>query len=122
MARRRKGDVGLTTDPSDPRLGHGSDDAAIPQHEVYLILSDEERAKGFVRPVRREYVHVTCPLFGGEALARRLARTTMGQELAETYARQPSFYGATYCVHCRRHRPVGADGEFEWMDGSKVGT
>lgn len=27
-------------------------------HTSYIILSDEERAKGFVRPVRRSYLHV----------------------------------------------------------------
>lgn len=41
------------------------------------------------------------------------AVTTMGTALAETYARQPSFYGATYCVTCRQHLPVN---EFEWVD------
>lgn len=29
-------------------------------HRSYVILSAEERAKGFVRPVRLTYVHVTC--------------------------------------------------------------
>lgn len=28
------------------------------QQKAYVVLSDEERAKGFVRPVRRSYVHV----------------------------------------------------------------
>lgn len=31
-------------------------------------------------------------------------------------ARDPSFYGATYCVGCRLHRPVGKHGEFTWLD------
>jgi hypothetical protein len=39
----------------------------------------------------------------------------MGQAIAETYARNPGFYGATYCVGCNRHRPVGAEGEFDWV-------
>lgn len=99
------------TNRSDPRLGHGSDDAPVPQQGAYLVLSAEERAKGFVRPVRRSYVHETC---GGA--------TTMSTALAETYAREPHFYGATYCVHCSMHRPVGAHGEFVWDDGSKVGS
>lgn len=106
--------MGLTSDRNDPRLGHGVDDEPIGgQHEVYLVLSDEDRAKGFVRPVRYTYVHTTCG-----------AVTRMGQALAETYARQPSFYGATYCVSCDMHRPVGENGEFIWDDGSgqKVGT
>ena len=49
--------------------------------------------------------------------------TTMGLAIAETYARKPSFYGATMCVGCGTHLPVGADGEFMW-DGTheRVGT
>lgn len=48
----------LTTDPNDPRLKRGSaDDKPVPQNEVYLVLSEEERAKGFIRPVRRSYIH-----------------------------------------------------------------
>lgn len=97
----------LVSDPSDPRLTHGSDDEPVPQAEAYLILSEEERAKGFVRPVRRKYVHAR-ELGGCGAL------TTMSQEIAETYARNPHFYGATYCIGCRRHRPVGEHGEFVW--------
>lgn len=101
-----------TPDRNDPRLTRGADAEPVPQADVYLVLSDDERAKGFVRPVRRAYVHLTCG-----------AVTTMARDIAETYARQPDFYGATYCVHCRMHRPVGADGEFVW-DGTdqKVGT
>lgn len=102
----------LTDDPRDPRLTHGSDDEPTPQAEVYLVLSEEERAKGFIRPVRRSYRHLTCGYV-----------TSMGLDLAETYARNPRFYGATYCVACQKHRPVGEDGEFVWEpDGSKVGT
>lgn len=103
----------LTDDPNDPRLRHGVDTTKQGgQHDTYLVLSDEERAKGFVEPVRRAYVHETCG-----------SVTTMGQALAETYARDPEFYGATYCCHCDMHRPVGANGEFVW-DGTtqKVGT
>ncbi len=78
----------------------------------YVVLAEEERAKGFVRPVRRSYKHLKCGTV-----------TTMGQTLAETYARDPSFYSGTFCCGCRSHFPVGADGEFVW-DGSseKVGT
>jgi hypothetical protein len=93
----------LTTDRDDPRLGHGSDDEPQPQQEAYLVLSEEERARGFVRPVRQVYFHTTCR-----------STTTMSLPLAETYAREPHFYGATYCVECSMHRPVG---EFTWVDG-----
>jgi hypothetical protein len=110
----------LTDDPSDPRLGHGVDAAPIPQHDVYLVLSDEERAKGFVRPVVQTYVHAVE--LGGCGV-----ETRMGLALSETYARDPGFYWSTYCVGCRMHKRVGADGEFYWsgsLDGQqvKVGT
>ena len=48
----------LTTDRNDPRLGRGSDATPGPQNKTYLVLSEEERAKGFVRPVRTSYRHV----------------------------------------------------------------
>jgi hypothetical protein len=75
----------------------------------YLVLSEAERAKGFVRPVRESYQHLTC---GGV--------TTMGLAIAETYARDPSFYGGTFCATCRAHYPVGADGEFVWVERGQV--
>jgi hypothetical protein len=46
--------------------------------------------------------------------------TTMGRALSETYARDPQFYGSTFCVHCNKHLPVG---EFVWTaDGQVVGS
>lgn len=93
--------MSLTTDPSDPRLTHGTNDAPATQAEVYLV---DDGAGDFVRPVRQTYVHdsVECG-----------AATTMGLALAETYARNPRFYGATYCVGCMKHRPVA---EFAWAE------
>jgi hypothetical protein len=81
------------------------------QQRGYVVLAEEEREKGFVRPVRRTYKHLKCG-----------TTTTMGQTIAETYARDPAFYSGTFCVSCGSHFPVGADGEFVWNDGSKVGT
>lgn len=82
------------------------------QQQGYVVLAAEERAKGFVRPVRRSYKHLKC---GGV--------TTMGQTLAETYARDPKFYGGTFCCDCGTHFPVGAKGEFVWEGTDiKVGT
>lgn len=106
----------LTDDRNDPRLTHGVDTEPVEQAEAYLVLSDEERARGFVRPVRRKYVHAV-ELGGCGAV------TTMAKAIAETYARAPRFYGGTYCTGCRMHRPVGAAGEFYW-DGTseRVGT
>lgn len=100
---------GVTDDRNDPGLANVDPETGM--QESYLVLSDAERARGFVRPVRRTYVHEKC----GTA-------TTMGQAIAETYARDPHFYGGTYCVACHGHFPVGAAGEFVWDDGSKVGT
>lgn len=101
--------MSATTDPTDPELGHGIDSEPIEQHKKYLVLSEEERAKGFVRPVRQVYIHTVCGL-----------ETHMGLDLAETYARDPKFYGATYCFHCKMHKAVD---EFVWKGtGEKVGS
>ena len=106
-------DLGKTlVDGSPVTPGHREIDPATGMQRDYVVLSDEERKKGFVRPVRRSYVHTTC----GTA-------TKMGLAIAETYARDPNFYTGTFCVGCKAHFPVGAEGEFVW-DGStdKVGT
>ncbi len=96
----------ITTDRDHPGINKPKDNG---QNEAYIVLSDDEKAKGFVRPVRDSYVHKTCG-----------ALTTMHLSIAETYARDPKFYGATYCVGCRKHLPVS---EFLW-DGTNedVGT
>jgi hypothetical protein len=101
--------MGVTDDRNDPGLHDIQPDG---MQRTYLVLSDEERAKGFVRPVRRSYKHLKCG-----------AVTTMGLAIAETYARDPHFYGGTYCTRCGNHFPVGEYGEFTW-DGTTdlVGT
>jgi hypothetical protein len=109
----------VTDDPNDPNVARGGPDTEPrEQHDTYLVLSEDERAKGFVRPLRLSYMHTNgCG-----------AVTTMGSSIAETYARNPYFYGSTYCAGCSMHRPVGPDGEFHWLepDGrtskDKVGT
>lgn len=73
------------------------------QQKGYVVLSAEERDKGFVRPVRTSYVHKKCG-----------AVTTMALSITETYARDPGFYDATFCVQCRLHLPLE---EFVW-DGT----
>jgi hypothetical protein len=79
------------------------------QYNDYVILCDEDRAKGFVRPYRDSYKHTVC---GGI--------TTMGRKLSETYAVNPSFYSGTFCTRCNKHFPVG---EFVWtVDGKIVGS
>jgi hypothetical protein len=78
-------------------------------HASYIVMKPEERAKGFVRPLRRSYVHVHCK-----------QTTTMGSALCETYARDPNFYHSTFCVSCNAHFPIT---EFVWSeDGDVVGS
>jgi hypothetical protein len=115
------------------------------QHEGYIVLCEEERAKGFVRPYRNAYRHVGPRICGmhvgpdgatvcymdpkhegacGVATGRRPSAcgvvTTMGRSLSETYARDPSFYGATFCCNCNAHYPVA---QFVWTaDGQQVGS
>jgi hypothetical protein len=99
------------------------------QHKDYIVLCPDERAKGFVRPVRNKYVHVG--IGGHEIDPNDMSKhgrtngacgveTRMGKDLSETYARDPKFYGATFCVGCNKHLPVG---EFVWsQDGETVGS
>lgn len=103
--------MSLTTDRNDPGLKAHRPDG---QQEKYLVLSDEERAKGFLRPLRSSYKHLAC---GGV--------TNMGQALSETYARDPKFYGGTFCVKCGAHFDLvigNGDRAFTWTaDGTGVG-
>lgn len=124
------------------------------QHTDYWVLPPEEIAKGFVRPVRQEYVHVgkkpkypIKPLTAeqeekwggngfvafeeypeGEKSVGRYwkqdeldsgcrTKTTMSLPLAETYARDPGYYGSTMCVGCGDHFPVA---EFVWAGTEEV--
>lgn len=168
--------MGLTTNPNDPCLINGQKEKG--QNNCYLVLSEEERAKGFTRPYRDAYVHKGTKIerdsegrlfgrlikideaeypandhftkekgFGGyieypsghnslgkyvtieevEAIVNRKthfggcgALTSMGRALSETYARDPKFYGATFCSGCNKHLPVG---EFVWdADGEILGS
>lgn len=76
------------------------------QQVDYVVLTPEERAKGFVKPVRSSYIHNSCG-----------AETAMGLALAETYARDPHFYSGTFCCQCRAHFPLV---EFTWADGEPM--
>lgn len=156
--------MSLTTDRNHPDLNKIKDNG---QQEAYVILSDEERAKGFVRPIRRSYVHVGRVLSHFKGIHRMLTdeekaeypnrnyvavmtvlvnedgsfkggtyvtqeeidawkasrrvdgcgeSTKMAMAIAETYARNPKFYSATFCVCCGKHLPVG---EFFWEGTSE---
>lgn len=121
--------MGVTSDPNHPELTRGVDSDPVEQARTYLVLSDAERAKGYVRPVRRTYVHhywldgrsdpLPIVLVSLSGIGGCGFETSMGSAIAETYARDPSFYGSTYCIGCRKHLPVA---EFSWEDGTRVGS
>lgn len=100
------------TDGSPVTADHREINPDTGMQKGYVVLSADERRKGFVEPLRDAYVHERCG-----------AQTRMGSALAETYARQSEFYSGTFCATCRNHFPVGADGEFVWAGTEqKVGT
>mgnify|MGYP001586366908 CR=1 FL=1 len=104
-----KGRQTCTTSGEAPSKTRAEQTGETGQHKSYVVLCEEERAKGFVRPYRDAYRHSTCGTV-----------TTMGRALSETYARDPSFYSHTFCVTCNKHLPVG---KFVWMaDGETVGS
>lgn len=161
--------MSLTTDPNSPCLKNGQKETG--QNDCYLVLSEEERAKGFIRPYRDAYIHVgkkvdtskmipvdeywgddykeydevrrkkfkeeygymyfipnenkDSAVVGTYITEKDLkkgcgALTTMGRALSETYARNPKFYGATFCTGCNTHLPVA---EFVWdADGEVLGS
>jgi hypothetical protein len=90
-------------DGSPVTPGHREIDPTTGMQKDYVVLSAAERAKGFVRPVRRTYRHLKCN-----------TTTTMGLALAETCARSPVFYSGAFCCQCRAHFPLV---EFVW-DGT----
>lgn len=81
---------------------HDEIDPVTGQQKAYVVLSADERAKGFVQPVRMSYIHLKCG-----------TSTRMSRDIAETYARDPSFYSGTFCAVCRSHFPLI---EFIWDD------
>ncbi len=99
--------MSLTNDRNDPGLSKIKENG---QQESHIVLSDEERAKGFIGLVRVKYIHKKC---GGE--------TIMLRKIAETYARSSN--GGTFCVPCGEHFNLVKNGErqFHWEDGKGVG-
>jgi hypothetical protein len=97
------------TDGSPVTEDHREIDPRTGMQKGYVALCPEERKKGFVRPVRQTYTHLKCN-----------TDTHMGLALAETYARDPGFYGGTFCCYCRTHFPLD---EFVWEGtDEKLGT
>jgi len=71
------------------------------QYENYPTIDEGE----FEQAPRKWYIHVDgC----GE-------ETGMSEELVKSVARNPEYYGKTYCAGCEEHVPVS---EVEWQDGS----
>lgn len=115
---------GITSDRNDAELN--TPEGPGQQNKKYLVLSEEERLKGFVRPLRRSYIHVGI---GGHEIDPNDrskhgrtgrgcgAQTRMGLELCETYASSPEFYSTTWCVGCKTHLPVA---EFRWAEDNEV--
>ncbi len=69
--------------------------------------------------------NVTGRFLTSKQLSSGCGQTTkMSLAIAQTYAKKPDFYGATFCAVCAKHLPVGERGEFIWDDGSgeRVGT
>ncbi len=155
-----------TTDGKEPTTPEGTApqpiDPVTGQHLAYWVLSEEERQGGFVRPIRKKYIHggvrpkyprrdlteeekarwkdagyISFEAYPPESpesdgglkpgrfwTQQRLSTgcgtgTTMGKALAETWAKKIDFYGATFCFHCNNHFLVE---EFQWEDGSTLGT
>jgi hypothetical protein len=88
------------TDGSPVTPDHREIDPATGLQKGYVVLSTEERSKGYVRPVRTRYIHKSCGVV-----------TSMSQSIAETYARDPKFYSGTFCASCRNHFPLD---QFVW--------
>lgn len=155
-------------EPTNPENAPVPNSATKPdgQHVDHWVLCAEERAKGFIRPLRDSYVHVGPPLPAGlrdltpeererygqygyvkfepnpdypekSAVTGRFwtqadldkagkgcgTLTRMPMACAETYARQPGYYGSTFCCGCGTYLPVGARGEFVWPGtDERVGT
>lgn len=88
--------------PDDFDYGERQDDG---QYENYPTVDEGE----FVQEVRYTYVHDVNAGGCGEI-------TTMSDELAESVARDPTYYGRTFCCGCNDHVPVD---EVVWMTDGK---
>jgi len=85
------------------------EDASVPNFEKrpdgqyvdHWVLCEEEIARGFVRPLRKTYIHEKCSSI-----------TTIPAPIAATYARNPQYYGSTFCCACGDYFLVA---EFLWF-------
>jgi len=79
--------------PTDEKLPDG-------QKKDHWTLPEEDRKNGHVRPLRKNYVHKKCN-----------TNTRMPMACAETYAKNPKYYGSTFCCGCGDYFPVS---QFLW--------
>jgi hypothetical protein len=91
-----------------------------------LTAEEKEQGDKYGYVKYEEYPESMRPLLGRSWSKKDLDRrgcgtvTTMGRALSETYARDPKYYGATFCCGCGKHFPVA---EFVWTaDGEIVGS
>lgn len=78
----------------------------------FHMLTELDKARGYVRPLRYIYTHLGCG-----------AQQHMSLKVAEAYAREPTRQQRLYCLHCDEHFNVGAKGEFVWAGTEeRVGT
>lgn len=105
----------ISGNPVPADRSHAEINPATGMQRDYVVLSPEERAKGFVKPVRHSYIH-SFPSETDRQVGCGV-ETRMGSALAETYARNPRFYDGTFCVGCRTHFPLN---QFVWSDGEPM--
>ena len=90
--------MSITEDRNDPKLNQMREDG---QQESYLVLPELDKRER-IRPWRNKYTHKICGV-----------ETRMPDGCADTFTVNPKFYGATFCVSCKTHRPVN---EFLWSN------
>lgn len=94
------------TDGSPVTPDHREIDPATGMQKGYVVLSDEDRANGFVRALRNSYVHSKCGV-----------ETRLHFRIAETFARDPKYYSGTYCAGCKSHFNLD---QFNWSGTTEI--
>ena len=73
------------------------------------FLFDDEKDKGYARTLRYTYFHSSCQ-----------GTTTMSDEIAIAFAKDPQFHSDLYCCKCTQHFPAN---QFLWSGSNiSVGT
>jgi hypothetical protein len=88
-------------------------------------LTEDEKKAGLIRPLRRKYIHFHC----GKVSTLQPPKPGMTLDTAETFAKDPAFFGSMLCQNCGMHFRCVESGErrFGWCDdfgqpdGSLVG-